>query len=100
MNTTTGRRVVVVGAGITGLATAHRLMVDRPGLEVSVMEAAPVAGGRLVTTPFAGLPECGRGAGQDQGGGPTGMPGNEFLSHHAAHGMTHDHRPGRIQMIQ
>jgi oxygen-dependent protoporphyrinogen oxidase len=48
--------VVVVGAGITGLSAAHRLMVDRPGLEVTVLEAAPVAGGRLVTTPFAGLP--------------------------------------------
>ncbi|MDP6481097.1 MAG: protoporphyrinogen oxidase [Acidimicrobiales bacterium] len=56
MNTGAGRRVVVVGAGITGLTTAHRLMVDRPGLETTVMESAPVAGGRLVTTPFAGLP--------------------------------------------
>ena len=56
MKTGTGRRVVVVGAGITGLTTAHRLMVDRPGLETTVMESAPVAGGRLVTTPFAGLP--------------------------------------------
>jgi len=55
VNPTAGRRVVVVGAGITGLSAAHRLMVDRPGLEVTVLEAAPVAGGRLVTTPFAGL---------------------------------------------
>ena len=51
-----GRRVVVVGAGITGLSAAHRLIVDRPGLDVSVLEAAPSAGGKLVTTPFVGLP--------------------------------------------
>ena len=50
------RRVVVVGAGITGLSAAHRLIVDRPGLDVSVLEAAPSAGGKLVTTPFVGLP--------------------------------------------
>ena len=56
MSTGTVRRVVVVGAGITGLSAAHRLMVDRPRLEVVVLEASPVPGGKLVTNTFAGLP--------------------------------------------
>ena len=51
----TSRRVVVVGAGITGLAAAHRLVVDRPDLDVAVLEATERAGGKLVTSPFAGL---------------------------------------------
>jgi L-2-hydroxyglutarate oxidase len=29
---------VVIGAGIVGLATAHRLLLDRPGAEVTVLE--------------------------------------------------------------
>ena len=31
-----GRRVVVVGAGITGLSAAHRLAGDHPHLAVTV----------------------------------------------------------------
>ncbi len=54
------RRVLVVGGGITGLTVAHALA--RPGgtggidLDIEVREAAPRLGGKLHTTPFAGLP--------------------------------------------
>jgi oxygen-dependent protoporphyrinogen oxidase len=40
-------RVVVVGGGVAGLATAHRLLRDDPSLEVVVVEADRRAGGRL-----------------------------------------------------
>lgn len=50
------RRVVVVGAGITGLAAAHRIAVDHPATQLVVLEAATRAGGRLVTSPIVGLP--------------------------------------------
>jgi L-2-hydroxyglutarate oxidase LhgO len=33
--------VVVIGAGIVGLATARRLLLDRPGLRVAVVEQEP-----------------------------------------------------------
>lgn len=35
------RRYVVVGGGIVGLSTAHRLLLDRPGAEVTVLEKEP-----------------------------------------------------------
>ena len=38
-------RVVVVGAGITGLAAAHE--AHRRGLDVTVLEAASQAGGKI-----------------------------------------------------
>lgn len=47
-------RVVIVGAGITGLACAHRLLVNRPGTRVTVVEAADRVGGLIRTSPFAG----------------------------------------------
>lgn len=50
-----GRRIVVVGAGITGLTAAHRLVVDHPHLDVTVLEASAVTGGKLRTTPLAGI---------------------------------------------
>lgn len=54
------RHVTVIGGGITGLAAAHRLMSDAPGagidLSVTVLEAERVLGGKIRTTPFAGLP--------------------------------------------
>lgn len=58
MSPTTGssRRVVVVGAGITGLATAHRVLRDDPNAEVVVLEAGARAGGKILTTDFAGRP--------------------------------------------
>lgn len=34
-------RYVVVGGGIIGLATAHRLLLDRPGADVTVLEKEP-----------------------------------------------------------
>ena len=51
--------VVVVGAGITGLAAAHAL---RTPAAVTVLEAAPEAGGKLQGGPFAGLPHVDAGA--------------------------------------
>lgn len=48
------RRVVVVGAGITGLAAAHRLKVEDPDVEVVVIEAAERPGGRIATSPLGG----------------------------------------------
>lgn len=39
--------VVIVGGGISGLATAHRLIAKRPTLDVQVLEAAPRPGGTL-----------------------------------------------------
>lgn len=56
----TGRHVVVVGAGITGLTTAFTLMVRHPDVAVTVLEADDRVGGKVLTTPFAGRPvDCG-----------------------------------------
>lgn len=55
-----GVRVVVVGAGIAGLAAAHRLreLAAERGteFEVIVLERADRVGGKLRTEPLAGLP--------------------------------------------
>ena len=48
-------RVVVVGGGITGLATAHYLK-RRHGLEVVVVEASDRVGGKIRTDELAGVP--------------------------------------------
>lgn len=37
-------RYLVIGGGIVGLATAHRLLLDRPGAEVTVLEKEPQVG--------------------------------------------------------
>ncbi len=50
-----GRRIMVVGAGITGLTVAHRPVVDHPHLDVTILEASTVTGGKLRTTPLAAL---------------------------------------------
>ena len=49
------RSVVIVGAGITGLTCAHRLVTDHPDLDVTVLESSDRAGGRIRTTPIAGI---------------------------------------------
>ncbi|GII20521.1 L-2-hydroxyglutarate oxidase [Planosporangium mesophilum] len=36
-----GKRYVVIGGGIVGLAVAHRLVLDRPGATVTVVEKEP-----------------------------------------------------------
>lgn len=46
-------RVVVVGAGIAGLAAAHALAGD--GADVTVIEASDVVGGKLRTSEVAGV---------------------------------------------
>ena len=43
----TPRSVVVVGGGVSGLATAYRLTGEDPAPEVTVLEAADRAGGKL-----------------------------------------------------
>lgn len=45
-----GRRVAVVGGGVTGLAAAHRLGELDPSARVTVLESAPRPGGVLRTT--------------------------------------------------
>lgn len=53
------RSVVVVGGGISGLAAAHRLLTASAGadepIEVTVLDADEVLGGKIRTSPFAGL---------------------------------------------
>ena len=46
-------RVAVIGAGVAGLAAGHRLRAL--GHEVVVFEASARLGGKLLTTPFAGI---------------------------------------------
>jgi protoporphyrinogen/coproporphyrinogen III oxidase len=48
-------RVVVVGGGVAGLATAHRLLRAEPALDLTVLEAEDRAGGRLTTAEVGGL---------------------------------------------
>jgi oxygen-dependent protoporphyrinogen oxidase len=50
------RHVVVVGGGITGLATAHALLDAPERPQVTVLEADTRVGGKIRTSPFAGLP--------------------------------------------
>ena len=49
------KRVVIVGGGVSGLATAYRLLRGDPQLAVTVLEAAGSAGGRLATAEVGGL---------------------------------------------
>jgi oxygen-dependent protoporphyrinogen oxidase len=55
------RRVLVVGAGITGLAAAIEL-IDDAKLHVEVWEADERVGGKLATSPFAGIDRVDEGA--------------------------------------
>jgi len=43
------KHVVVVGGGVTGLATAYRLHRSRPGWRVTLLEASDQLGGNIVT---------------------------------------------------
>ena len=54
--------VVVVGAGISGLAAAHALLAAAEPAVVTVLDSAPTAGGKLQGGPFAGLPHVDAGA--------------------------------------
>ncbi len=49
MNPSAHQRVIVIGAGITGLAAAHRMRELAPEVEVTVLEAGLRAGGVLET---------------------------------------------------
>lgn len=49
-------RVVVVGAGISGLTAAYVVQRDHPGAEVTVLEQSQRVGGKIETTSFAGYP--------------------------------------------
>jgi oxygen-dependent protoporphyrinogen oxidase len=53
-------KVTVVGGGISGLVTAYRLA--SAGADVTVREAEGRLGGKIDTTPFAGLPAVDTGA--------------------------------------
>jgi oxygen-dependent protoporphyrinogen oxidase len=50
----TRRHVVVVGGGISGLTTAHRLL-DDDTVDVTLLESSPVLGGKIATADLAGL---------------------------------------------
>jgi oxygen-dependent protoporphyrinogen oxidase len=50
-----GGRVAVVGGGVSGLATAHRLLRGDPALEVTVLESGPTVGGRLAAATVGDL---------------------------------------------
>ncbi len=53
------RKVVVIGAGISGLACAHRInqLAGKPDLkiEISILEASPRAGGKIITDRSGGI---------------------------------------------
>ncbi|MFD4242871.1 protoporphyrinogen oxidase [Streptomyces sp. NPDC058525] len=48
------RHVVVIGGGIAGLAAAHRLLAE--GVRVTLLEAGPRLGGKLLAGELAGVP--------------------------------------------
>jgi protoporphyrinogen/coproporphyrinogen III oxidase len=53
-------RVVIVGAGMTGLTAAAEVARRRPDASVTVLEASDRVGGKVLTSAFAGRPvDCG-----------------------------------------
>lgn len=52
----TGRRVVVVGGGISGLSAAWRLAESTEAPEVVLLESSPQVGGKIRTGELAGVP--------------------------------------------
>ena len=49
------KKVFVVGAGITGLTVAYRLLKSKENFEVVVLESEKQTGGKLKTSPFSGF---------------------------------------------
>ena len=47
--------VIVVGGGIAGLATAHHLLSQRPGLDVTVLDGGDRPGGKIRGHAVGGL---------------------------------------------
>ena len=56
------RRVVVIGAGISGLTSAFSLLTSEESVHVTVLESSDRIGGLIKTTPFAGLGAVDEGA--------------------------------------
>jgi oxygen-dependent protoporphyrinogen oxidase len=56
------RRVVVIGAGISGLTSAFSLLTSEESVQVTVLESSDRIGGLIKTTPFAGLGAVDEGA--------------------------------------
>jgi protoporphyrinogen/coproporphyrinogen III oxidase len=50
-----GRHIVVIGGGISGLATAHRLLHDDPTTAVTLLERSDSLGGKIASASVAGL---------------------------------------------
>lgn len=51
--------VVIIGAGVSGLAAASKLLKQRRALKVLVLEGRNRLGGRTYSVPLAGAGECG-----------------------------------------
>jgi oxygen-dependent protoporphyrinogen oxidase len=49
------RKIVIIGGGISGLAAAHRIVQDAPGVDVLVLEAGKRLGGVLHTVNSGGF---------------------------------------------
>ena len=56
------RRVIVIGAGISGLTSAFSLLTSEDPVQVIVLESSERIGGLIKTTPFAGLGSVDEGA--------------------------------------
>ena len=54
-------RITIVGGGITGLTTAYRFSKLMPGAQIMLIEAGDHVGGKIRSSPFAGI------AGVDEG---------------------------------
>ncbi len=54
-------RITIVGGGITGLTTAYRFSKLMPGAQITLIEAGDQVGGKIRSSPFAGI------AGVDEG---------------------------------
>ncbi|MEO6126409.1 MAG: protoporphyrinogen oxidase [Ilumatobacteraceae bacterium] len=55
-------RIIVVGAGITGLTAAYRLSAALPDARITIIEADDRVGGKIRSTPFAGIEGIDEGA--------------------------------------